>query len=56
MMALAEYLESLEVLIEAEDIAAVETDALEHAVAVEQAMVKNGDLRLGGHRHIFHPR
>jgi hypothetical protein len=41
------HLEALEVLVEAEDAALVEADALEDAVTIEETMVEDRDLGLG---------
>ena len=43
-------LEAVEVLVQQERPAAVDADALEDAVAVEQAVVEHGDARLLGRR------
>src|SRR5262249_14946457 len=39
--------EAVDVLAQAEDLAAVDADALEDAVAVEEAVVEDADARLG---------
>ncbi len=41
---LGRHLETLEVLFESEDAALIKTDALEDAVAVKEAVVKDRDL------------
>ena len=43
-IALAEFVQPVDVLVEAEDLAAVDADAFEDAVAVEQAVVVDADL------------
>ena len=39
--------EAVDVLLAEEDAAMVDADAFEHAVAVEETVVEDGDLRLG---------
>ena len=43
-IALAEFVQPLDVLLEPEDLAAVAAQAFEHAVAVEQAVIVDADL------------
>jgi len=40
-------IKAMQMLRQAEHAAIVDADALKHAVAVEQAVVEDGDLRLG---------
>ena len=46
-IAFAEYSRPLEVFIEPKNIPAIEPDALEDAVAIEQAVIEHGHLGLG---------